>query len=243
MFQGFNTDDPAKAISLLAGFLITFLGVHLLEISRKPALESSHSHPGGGALESGLMNPRLSITGRMSIDGWNGAGNTPIGGSVSSSSLPGGQGHFRRSSGSQSQNRRGQTIFNALEEDDAMRQWVEDMRAGMVRIDGDHAHLSSQQQHQHNQQQQRRSTAQQQQHAALRTKAACASVTMWSTLHLARQTRLVAACKEAIWEAYQALAAAAADEPSGALRGEPGGALHGEPLRDEFERDWQAWEK
>lgn len=131
---------------------------------------------------------------------------------------------------------------HALEEDDAMRQWVEDMRAGMVRIDGDHAHLSSQQQHQHNQQQQRRSTAQQQ-HAALRTKAACASVTMWSTLHLARQTRLVAACKEAIWEAYQALAAAAADEPSGALRGEPGGALHGEPLRDEFERDWQAWEK
>ena len=115
MFQGFNTDDPAKSVSLLAGFLITFLGVHLLEISRKPALEAAHS-----ALESGLMNPRLSIGGRMSIDGWNGAGNTPIGGSVSSSSLPGGQGHVRRSSGSQSQNRRGQTIFNALEEDDGL---------------------------------------------------------------------------------------------------------------------------
>ena len=36
LFQGFNTDDPANSISLLAGFVTTFLGVHLLEISRKP---------------------------------------------------------------------------------------------------------------------------------------------------------------------------------------------------------------
>lgn len=110
MFQGFNTDDPAKSVSLLAGFLITFLGVHLLEISRKPALEAAHS-----ALESGLMNPRLSIGGRMSIDGWNGAGNTPIGGAVQGGVGGPGQGHVRRASG-----QRGQTIFSALEEDDGL---------------------------------------------------------------------------------------------------------------------------
>ncbi|OCH91265.1 DUF803-domain-containing protein, partial [Obba rivulosa] len=33
LFQGFNTDDPANSLSLLAGFVTTFLGVHLLEIS------------------------------------------------------------------------------------------------------------------------------------------------------------------------------------------------------------------
>lgn len=36
LFQGLNTDDPANSISLLAGFITTFLGVHLLELSRMP---------------------------------------------------------------------------------------------------------------------------------------------------------------------------------------------------------------
>ncbi|RPD82248.1 DUF803-domain-containing protein [Lentinus tigrinus ALCF2SS1-7] len=36
LFQGLNTDDPANSISLLAGFITTFLGVHLLELSRTP---------------------------------------------------------------------------------------------------------------------------------------------------------------------------------------------------------------
>ncbi|KAI0756297.1 magnesium transporter [Daedaleopsis nitida] len=36
LFQGINTDDPANTISLLAGFITTFLGVHLLELSRTP---------------------------------------------------------------------------------------------------------------------------------------------------------------------------------------------------------------
>ena len=34
LFQGLNTDDPTNSISLLAGFITTFLGVHLLELSR-----------------------------------------------------------------------------------------------------------------------------------------------------------------------------------------------------------------
>ncbi|KAH9917335.1 magnesium transporter NIPA-domain-containing protein [Fomitopsis serialis] len=74
LFQGFNTDDPANSISLLAGFITTFLGVHLLEISRKPeSLPTVANGHGHSALESGIMNPRLSIQGRVSLDGWGGA--------------------------------------------------------------------------------------------------------------------------------------------------------------------------
>lgn len=107
MFQGFNTNDPAKSISLLAGFVITFIGVHLLEISRKPA--NYHTANGHSTLEGGLMNPRLSISGRMSIDGWEGAAGTPIGSAPPRSA----SGHLRRSSG----NRQGAMLFDALEED------------------------------------------------------------------------------------------------------------------------------
>ncbi|KAI0341287.1 DUF803-domain-containing protein [Trametopsis cervina] len=107
MFQGFNTTDPANSLSLLAGFVVTFLGVHLLEISRKPA--GMHGVNGHSALEGGLMNPRLSISGRMSIDGWNGVAGTPIGG------VPPSPAHARRGSGRQST-----TLFNALDEDDGI---------------------------------------------------------------------------------------------------------------------------
>ena len=116
LFQGFNTDDPANSISLLAGFITTFLGVHLLEISRKPDPAST---PGGHphtALEAGLMNPRLSIHGRMSIDGWSGAAGTPIGSTMPTPWNPGhGGGHGRRSSLYRHQT---QTLFQAFEEDD-----------------------------------------------------------------------------------------------------------------------------
>lgn len=107
LFQGFNTDDPANSVSLLAGFVITFLGVHLLEISRKPA--GMHAATGHSALEGGLMNPRLSLSGRMSIDGWSGVAGTPLGGATAPS-------HVRRGSG----HRQSTTLFSALEEDDGV---------------------------------------------------------------------------------------------------------------------------
>ncbi|KAG6811284.1 hypothetical protein H0H92_008197 [Tricholoma furcatifolium] len=68
LFQGFNTSGATNTVSLLCGFAVTFTGVHLLNISRttEPVL-GEHS-----ALEGGLMNPRLSLQGRMSLDGWNG---------------------------------------------------------------------------------------------------------------------------------------------------------------------------
>lgn len=110
LFQGFNTDNPANSISLLAGFITTFLGVHLLEISRKPM--NDHLANGHSALENGLMNPRLSIQGRMSVDGWNGAGGTPIGGGPFRIDSPG---HTRRTSGHRSSSGTIQ-LFNALED-------------------------------------------------------------------------------------------------------------------------------
>jgi magnesium transporter len=64
LFQGINTDNPVNTLSLLVGFITIFIGMHLLEVSRKPALTGHH------ALENGLLNPRLSLQGRPSIDGW-----------------------------------------------------------------------------------------------------------------------------------------------------------------------------
>ncbi|KAH9948033.1 DUF803-domain-containing protein [Amylocystis lapponica] len=114
LFQGFNTEDPANSISLLAGFITTFLGVHLLEISRKPEpLTAANPH---SALEGGLMNPRLSLNGRMSIDGWNGAAGTPIGsGGFRVDRVDLGPAHARRASHGRSPSA---TLFTAFEEDE-----------------------------------------------------------------------------------------------------------------------------
>ena len=74
LFQGLNTSDGITTVSLLCGFVITFLGVHLLNISRtpEPVLPyNGHAHR-HSTLDGGLMNPRLSVSGRISIDGWNG---------------------------------------------------------------------------------------------------------------------------------------------------------------------------
>lgn len=35
LFEGFNTSDPVNTLSLLCGFLVTFTGVYLLNLSRR----------------------------------------------------------------------------------------------------------------------------------------------------------------------------------------------------------------
>ncbi|RXW12113.1 hypothetical protein EST38_g13740 [Candolleomyces aberdarensis] len=106
LFQGFNTDDTANAVSLLTGFVVTFLGVHLLNLSRTPEPPIDHDHgPPHSALEGGLMHPRLSLQGRMSIDGWAGVGVSPGG--------PRSAHHGRQSSLYRSQT---DTLFNAFDE-------------------------------------------------------------------------------------------------------------------------------
>lgn len=105
LYQGFNTTDGTNTVTLLAGFIVTFLGVHLLNLSRKP------DPPLGGengrvSLEHGLMNPRRSLQ-RMSIDGWSG-GQLETG-------LQGQHGHGRQSSLYRAQTN---TLFDSFEEDE-----------------------------------------------------------------------------------------------------------------------------
>jgi len=69
LFQGFNTTDAVNTISLLDGFLVTFIGVHLLNTSLDHGNTTTEGHL---PLENGMFTPRLSFTGRLSSDGWQG---------------------------------------------------------------------------------------------------------------------------------------------------------------------------
>jgi hypothetical protein len=73
-----------------------------LNISRTP--EPLLDQNGHTALEGGLMNPRLSLQGRVSLDGWNDSHIGPA---------PSPRGHGRRSSLYRNQTT---TLFNAFEE-------------------------------------------------------------------------------------------------------------------------------
>jgi len=108
LFQGFNTTDTTNTVSLLCGFVVTFLGVHILNLSRRTAEDSI-----AGDTDH---NTRISLTGRLSLDGWHGilegGGSRPEG-------APQRMTHGRRSSLYRSQT---STLFNAFESDeDPMR--------------------------------------------------------------------------------------------------------------------------
>lgn len=109
---------------------------------------------------------------------------------------------------------------DAQEQDIA--EWVEDMRAHAVQLSSNGPKKSDS--------------------AALRgSKPSVATISLWGALHLARQVHLVSACKEAIWEAYFALTGAARDaflHPNDTVK-----ELPREDLREEFEREWAAWER
>lgn len=57
LFQGMGTTGAADSVSLICGFLVIFMGVYLLNLSREP--DAPH-HRGG--LEAGLMSESYSIT-------------------------------------------------------------------------------------------------------------------------------------------------------------------------------------
>lgn len=111
LFQGFNTTSGTNTFSLLTGFIVTFLGVHLLNLSRRDA-EDSLSGPERLSIENPFMNSRLSTT-RMSVDGGWPASPHALG-------LNGVPGHVRRGSRG-SLHRNGSfgggntTLFNAYE--------------------------------------------------------------------------------------------------------------------------------
>ncbi|THV07411.1 DUF803-domain-containing protein [Dendrothele bispora CBS 962.96] len=95
LFQGFNTTDTTNTVSLLCGFIVTFLGVHILNLSRLANNPEEDTLPNGQRL-----------VGRLSVDGWLEAG---------APRTPRSAGHGRRSSLYRNQTT---TLFNAFEEDD-----------------------------------------------------------------------------------------------------------------------------
>lgn len=109
LFQGFNTHDATNTVSLLTGFVVTFLGVHILNLSRAPEVVAS------GSLENGILNPRLSLQGRLSIDGWHGIveGREDVPRTPRTPRTPV---HGRRSSGTY--RTQGSTLFNAYDAND-----------------------------------------------------------------------------------------------------------------------------
>ncbi|KAJ7661036.1 magnesium transporter NIPA-domain-containing protein [Mycena rosella] len=61
LFKGFNTENASNTVSLLCGFIVTFLGVHVLNLSMLEESAAQADALGGVALE-----------GRLSLDGWHG---------------------------------------------------------------------------------------------------------------------------------------------------------------------------
>jgi len=102
LFQGFNTTDATNTVSLLCGFIVTFLGVHILNVSRQP--ENVVVQNGNAGMEGGI-----SLEGRLSVDGWHGIRSQRRDGMRSH------MGHGRQSSLYRAQT---STLFNAFEADD-----------------------------------------------------------------------------------------------------------------------------
>ena len=74
LFSGFNTTDPVNTLSLLCGFLVTFTGVYLLNLSRTdPNGTGSLARRGGGdATGTDMIS---SIQTRMSMEARRSMGN------------------------------------------------------------------------------------------------------------------------------------------------------------------------
>lgn len=57
LFSGFNTTDPVNTLSLLCGFLITFTGVYLLNLSRgDPNGQIASSRANGDAIGTDMVS-------------------------------------------------------------------------------------------------------------------------------------------------------------------------------------------
>ncbi|KAH8653360.1 magnesium transporter NIPA-domain-containing protein [Xylariales sp. PMI_506] len=72
LFSGFNTNDPVNTLSLLCGFLVTFTGVYLLNLSRRdPNGDKMLGGRGTDATGTDMISSiqtRLSMSARRSID-------------------------------------------------------------------------------------------------------------------------------------------------------------------------------
>ncbi|KAF8309009.1 DUF803-domain-containing protein [Clavulina sp. PMI_390] len=104
LFQGFNTTDSTNTISLIAGFVVTFLGVQLLNMSRHPETVPVESGNGHGRRISSLDTGLVGRRGERSIEApW-------------SPAFPYAGGHARRSSLYRAQNLALHSSFGGDEE-------------------------------------------------------------------------------------------------------------------------------
>ncbi|KAJ7096034.1 magnesium transporter NIPA-domain-containing protein [Mycena epipterygia] len=140
LFQGFNTTDATNTVSLICGFIVTFLGVHILNLSMlEESAQASADIPGGVTLE-----------GRLSLDGWHGIQRNSMMG------MPSPRGHGRRSSLYRAQSSTLFTAFDAesaagesvglhrLREEDEEEEWDEDANERTaLRTPADGAHRVS----------------------------------------------------------------------------------------------------
>ncbi|KAJ7484342.1 magnesium transporter NIPA-domain-containing protein [Mycena latifolia] len=97
LFQGFNTTDATNTVSLLCGFVVTFLGVHILNLSMIEESAQAVDDDGLGG---------VTLEGRLSLDGWHGIRRDSM-----SLGMPSPRGHGRRSSLYRAQS---STLFNAF---------------------------------------------------------------------------------------------------------------------------------
>ncbi|KAJ6572133.1 magnesium transporter NIPA-domain-containing protein [Mycena capillaripes] len=97
LFEGFNTTDATNTVSLLCGFIVTFLGVHILNLSMLEESAAAIEDARGG----------VTLEGRLSVDGWHGIRRDSL-----SMGLPSPRSaHGRRSSLYRAQT---STLFNAF---------------------------------------------------------------------------------------------------------------------------------
>jgi len=73
LFQGFYNTSVSNSVSLIAGFVVIFIGVHLLNYSHKTGDDMPPASGQHLPMEHGFTNPRMSLGGRLSMDSsWSG---------------------------------------------------------------------------------------------------------------------------------------------------------------------------
>ena len=77
LFQGFNTTDATNTISLVSGFIVIFIGVHILNLSRDHENMADMNGYGAAPEEDVFVPGHRGYTGRLSIDGWHGIVDNP----------------------------------------------------------------------------------------------------------------------------------------------------------------------
>lgn len=73
LFQGFYNTSVSNSVSLIVGFVVIFIGVHLLNLTHPPGDDAPPTSGQHLPMEHGFATPRMSLGGRLSMDStWSG---------------------------------------------------------------------------------------------------------------------------------------------------------------------------